>query len=53
MQFTQRIRKDTTVRSKEKTESAFTLIPGKLTRIFLLEKLRPNLREAESAFSAD
>ena len=38
MQLTQRKRKDTTVRSEEKIESAFAPIPGKPTRLFLLTR---------------
>ena len=39
MQLTQRKRKDTTVMSEEKVESAFALTPGKPTRLFLLDKI--------------
>ena len=51
MQLTQRKRKDTTVRSEEKAESAFAPAPGKPTRLFLLDQKLFSV--PESAFPAD
>ena len=49
MQLNQRKRKDTTVISKQKGESAFAPFPGKPTRLFLLEKISFPEPKAESA----
>ena len=49
MQLTQRKCKDTTVKSKKKVESAFASIPGKSTRLFLLDEISFPEPKAESA----
>ena len=53
MQLTQRNRKETTVISEEKVESAFAQFPGKPTQLFLLNKISFPEPKTESAFLAD
>ena len=51
MQLTQRKRKNITVRSEEKAESAFAPTPGKPIRLFLLDKIIFSVPKAKSALS--